>query len=208
MPQRTRIRKQEICNFLYTVDTSIVNPISPSARTSCPLLDGTHTKPGFEAQRDLRAICIRRARKFSGEASLNGFCFTRPLLQHLLLLSSERLRNRCTEDIFAETVVHFGCLSFAGSCGGAVRASSSNGTVALLVQLRGICSFAWIGQRKGAHGDQSFSASVPSWSPLDGLFPVGREIERDEEQQIRAEDDQACDSSELFASASAYVGHP
>lgn len=66
----------------------------------------------------------------------------------------------------------------------------------------------WVREGKISHSDQSFSASVSSWSSLDSLFPVGREIERNEEQKVRAQDDQAGDSSKFLACASTGIWHP
>ena len=65
-----------------------------------------------------------------------------------------------------------------------------------------------VGKRKGAHSDQSFSASISSWSSLDSLFSVGGEVERDEEQEIGAENDEASKSSEFLACAITCIGHP
>ena len=66
----------------------------------------------------------------------------------------------------------------------------------------------WVRKRKGAHSDQSFSAGVSSWSSLDGLFPVRGEVERDEEQEIRAEYDETSNSSKFLACAGTCIGHP
>ena len=63
----------------------------------------------------------------------------------------------------------------------------------------------WVGKGKIFHGDKSFSSGVPPRSALDGLLPVGGEVEGDEEKKVRAENTHSSEGSEFLSSAGSSV---
>ncbi len=89
--------------------------------------------------------------------------------------------NRAAKAFLVESIVHCGRLSLSRSCGGTAGSTSGSSSIALLVLFGRLERFGWVRERKRAHSDQSFSTSVSSWSSLNGLFPVGGEVEGDEQ---------------------------
>ena len=65
-----------------------------------------------------------------------------------------------------------------------------------------------VGDLKLGHVDGSLRCGVSSLAALLARFLVCSKVERDEEDQVRAEDTTACDGSKLLASAATSVGHP
>ena len=59
-----------------------------------------------------------------------------------------------------------------------------------------------------AHVDSSSGGGIAPLAPFLMWLLVCRDIERDEEDQIRAEDTAACDSGKFFSSAFTGIWHP
>lgn len=102
------------------------------------------------------------------------------------------------------TAFRFLCLSRSGRSS---RSSSCDcAIVSLVIDRRNSTLSTW--QREVLHGDQCVSAGVSPWSSCLGLLLVGSEVERDEEEEVGAENEHTGDSCEFLASASTGIWHP
>lgn len=90
-------------------------------------------------------------------------------------------------------------LGLAGSGGDTVGlGASSDGTVGLALDRGG----GEVGERGLAHSSQALASSGLATALVSG------EVERDEEDQVRADDAHAGEGGKLLTSAAAGIGHP